>query len=154
MRLSCALPAHHLDSCLLQGSAAARPVFEQVLQSCQGPGKLNPWHVRIFDCRMPAANGCRRAEDNIGAINHVTAMINTMEFYYPYPSIEVTNLYRFLTELYVDWACNAPSSRLASRPKRQAKETFRKFVILQAICQGMSVADESSDDMIMRLKLS
>ncbi|KAL3131726.1 hypothetical protein ABBQ38_007447 [Trebouxia sp. C0009 RCD-2024] len=144
---------HAFNVLLQQGSAAARPVFEQVLQSCQGHGKLNPWHARIFDCQMPAANGCRRAGDNIGAINHVTAMISTMEFYYPYPCIEVTNLYRFLAELYIDWACNAPSSKLASRPKRQAKETFRKFVTLQSICQGIRFADESADDLIMRLKV-
>lgn len=134
----------------LQGSAAARPVFEQVLQSCQGSGKLNPKHVRIFDCHMPAANGCRRAGDNIAAISHVTAMINTMEFYFPYPCIEVTNLYRFLAELYADWASNAPSAKLASRPKKQAKDAFQKFVTLQSVCQGARTAD---DDLVMRLKL-
>ena len=134
----------------LQGSAAARPVLEQVLQSCQGTGKLHPMHVRIIDCHMPAANGCRRTGDNIGAIRHVTSMISAMEFYYQYPCIEVTNLYRFLVELYIDWASNAPSAKLASRPKRQAKEAFQKFAALQSICQGFANAD---GDLITKLKL-
>lgn len=140
----------HHGLCLLQGSAAARPVFEQVLESCQGPGKLHPMHVRIFDCYMPAANGCRRTGDSIGAIKHVIATINAMEFYYSCPCIEVTNLYRFLTELFIDWASNAPSTKLATRPKRQAKETFQKFCALKAECQGSSDTDE---DLTMRMRL-
>ena len=147
---SCAWLDHILVLLWLQGSAAARPIFEQVLQSCQGPGKLHPMHVRIFDCHMPAANGCRRTGDNIGAIRHVTSMINAMEFYYQYPCIEVTNLYRFLVELYIDWASNAPSAKLATRPKRQAKEAFQKFAALQSICQGFANAD---GDLVAKLKL-
>lgn len=134
----------------VQGSAAARVMFQQVLQSCQGPGKLHPMHVRLFDCHMPAANGCRRTGDNIGAIRHVTAMISAMEFYYQYPCIEVTNLYRFLVELYIDWASNAPSVKLASRPKKQAKEAFQKFVALQTVCQGPAI---KNDDLVAKLKL-
>ena len=134
---------------MLQGSAAARPVFEQVLEDCQGPGKLNPKHVRIFDCYMPAANGCSRMGDNIGAIKHVTALINAMEFYYSSPSVEATNLYRFLAELYAEWASNAPSVKLAARPKRQAKETYQRYCALQTICQGVQTAD---DDLASRMK--
>ena len=143
-------PQPHLLLVWLQGSAAARPAFEQVLQSCQGSGKLHPMHVRIFDCYMPAASGCRRSGDNIGAIRHVTAMISAMQFYYQYPCIEVTNLYRFLVELYIDWASNAPSAKLASRPKKQAKETFQKFAALQSVCQGFETAN---DDLVTRMKL-
>ena len=134
----------------LQGSAAARPLFEQLLQSCQGPRKLYPTHVRIFDCHMPAANGCCRTGDSIGATRHVTSLISAMEFYYQYPCIEVTNLYRFLVELYIDWASNAPSAKLAIRPKRQAKEAFQKFAALQSICQGFANAD---GNLVTKLKL-
>lgn len=134
----------------VQGSAAARVLFEQVLQSCQGPGKLHPMHVRLFDCHMPAANGCRRTGDNISAIRHVTAMVSAMEFYYQYPCIEVTNLYRFLVELYIDWASNAPSVKSASRPKKQAKEAFQKYVALQTLCQGSAIRN---DDLVTKLKL-
>lgn len=133
----------------LQGSGAARPAFEQLVEQCQGPGKLHPMHVRIIDSLMPLSNGCRRAGDTVGAIKNVMGMIGAMDFYYSYPSIEKTNLYRHLVELYADWASSAPSPKLAARPKRLAKEAHQKYVALQLVCQGDRHGD---DELVAKLK--
>ena len=133
----------------LQGSGAARSVFEQLLEQCQGQGKLHSMHVRIIDSYMPLSNGCRRTGETVNAVRNVNNMISAMSFYYPYPCIELTNLYRYLVELYADWAGSAPS-KLAARPKRQAKETHQKYCALRLICQGRRHGD---DDLATKLRM-
>lgn len=150
-----ALPRHlvALHTCTvdagLQGSGAARPVFEQLLEQCQGQGKLHPMHVRIIDSHMPLSNGCRRTGETVSAIRNVNNMIDAMSFYYPHPSIELTNLYRHLLDLYADWAGSAPV-KLAARPKRQARETYQKYCALRSVCQGSRHGD---DDLATKLRM-
>jgi len=121
------------------------------VKQCQGgPGKLHPMHVRIIDSYIPLSNGCRRTGDTVGAIKNVDAMINAMEFYYPLPCIETTNLYRYLVELCTEWASNAPSPNIAaSRSKKQAKDTYHKYNALRSVCQGHRHVD---GDLIARMK--
>ena len=134
----------------LQGSGAARPMFEQLLDQCQGPGKLNSMHVRIIDSYMPLSNGCRRTGETVSAVRHVNNMISAMGFYYPHPCIELTNLYRYLVELYADWASSAPSPKLAARPKQQARETYQKYCALRLVCQGRR---HGHDDLATKLRM-
>ncbi len=134
----------------LQGSGAARPVFEQLLEQCQGQGKLHSMHVRIIDSYMPLSNGCRRTGETVSAIRNVNSMITAMGFYYSHPCIELTNLYRYLVELYADWAGSAPSPKLAARPKRQARETYQKYCALRLVCQGRRHGD---DDLATKLRM-
>ena len=134
----------------LQGSGAARPVFEQLLDQCQAPGKLHSMHVRIIDSYMPLSNGCRRTGETVSAVRNVNNMISAMGFYYPHPCIEVTNLYRYLVELYADWAGSAPSPKLAARPKRQARETYQKYCALRLVCQGRR---NGHDDLATKLRM-
>lgn len=133
----------------MQGSAAARPIFDELLLHCQGPGKLHAMHVRVMDSYMPLSNGCRRTGDVVGAIKHVTALINAMEFYYRFPCIEVTNLCKHLVELHLQWADSAPSAKLAARPKKQAKDVYRKYETLRSVCQRQAHDD---DDLLAKLR--
>ncbi|KAL0049888.1 hypothetical protein WJX82_000076 [Trebouxia sp. C0006] len=142
---------HHAVNVLRQqGSGAARPVFEQLLDQCQAPGKLHSMHVRIIDSYMPLSNGCRRTGETVSAVRNVNNMISAMGFYYPHPCIEVTNLYRYLVELYADWAGSAASPKLAARPKRQARETYQKYCALRLVCQGRR---NGHDDLATKLRM-
>ena len=108
-------------------------------------------HVRIIDSYMPLSNGCRRTGDIIGAIKNVTAVVTAMEFYYPFPCIEVTNLCKYLIELHLEWADGAASQKLAARPKKQAKEMYRKYDALRSICQQQRCTDDSLAAKLKRL---
>ena len=125
-------------------------MFEQLLEQCQGAGKLHQMHVRVIDSYMPLANGCGRTGDIVGAVKNVTAMIHAMEFYYSSPCIETTNLYRFLVELYADLVSSASSPKLAIRPKKQAKEAYQKYSAMKLVCQGHRHLDA---DLAAKMKL-
>ena len=89
--------------------------------------------------------------DVVGAIKNVTALVTAMEFYYPFPCIEVTNLCKYLIELHLEWADGAASQKLAARPKKQAKELYRKYDALRLICQQQSRTDDSLTAKLRRL---
>ena len=130
---------------LPQGSDAAKPYFQMLQDQCQGPGKLHPMHVRIMDTHMPLVNGCRRTGDIQGAVRNLTAFITAMELHHASPLVEITNLYQHLAHLYIDLAADAqPNKKLVARAQKLAKDTHRKKISLQKICQGQGAVDDSA----------
>lgn len=130
----------------MQGNDAAKPLFQQLQDQYQGPGKLHPLHVRIMDTHMPLVNSCRRTGNIQDAVKNLTQLINAMEYHHPSPFLETMNLYQHLAELYIDLATSAqPNKKLVARAQKLARDAHRRYVSLRNICQGQDPAVSKSD---------
>lgn len=117
-----------------------RAKMEELLVTCKGPGKLHPLHVRCFDVLMPLVNACRATGDVVDAIKYLTALVQAHAVLHPSATVELGALYALLGECHRARARNI-NDKLASRPKKQAKEALQKAIDIRRICQGSDRAD-------------
>ncbi|GMH44958.1 hypothetical protein BSKO_12915 [Bryopsis sp. KO-2023] len=130
---------------------AALQLFEDHIKGFDGPGKLGPYHVHMFDAMTPIMNCYRRLGDPQGSLKYCQKVITAMETILQIPTTELGNFYKCMGEvLSVRAGVAGLPPAIRDVYKKQAQDALKKAVQVRKICYGAKHPATQETQLLLR----